>query len=281
MGISARCLLFLIHSGWIFPALAQPIDARDHLMFPVNPPRKVSPNRMPADRLFAPPRVPYSLPLRQPDKNPQLKISSAELTQDGSGVQELSVSVSRLGSTEFKASDVHVAVYFFEFDETGEIEVTGSKTVSNWTSPPVDWKEGPDEKLVLRCPVPAVDSGRTSAGWVVQVLLEDRLQDVLSSSQEFLSQISTPWVPRVGAWGSPRQMLRHPDESERFLAAYKDFQAAKQAFARGDLIEAKETADKVVEGLTILQKESPAWQAQVVAYRLKTAQTLLAEIDAK
>jgi hypothetical protein len=274
------CLFVPFLAGGFSAAVGQPIDARNELIFPVNPPRKASPDRMPARSPVRGPQMPWSLPADEPDANPQLKISGAELAEDASGNQELSLSVSHLGAVGFDPSKVRVMAYFFERDEEGRVELSGSKIVSQWASPPIDWKDAVSEKLVLQYPGPADDSGRKFAGWLILVSLENRLQDVRGSSPEFLSRL-------VAARGQLLTQGLRPtpsdgaEASERFLAAYKGFQAAERAFLQGSLPEAKEAVDRVIAGLTSLQKENPGWQPQVVAYRLKSAQTLLAAIEAK
>jgi hypothetical protein len=280
VSVFARRLIFLISPGLILQAAAgQPIDARNELIFPVNPPRKASPNRVPVIPPFRWPLA-WTLPADEPDANPQLKISGAELAEDASGNRELSLSVSHLGTVGFDPSKVRVMVHFFERDEEGRVELSGSKIVSQWASPPIDWEDAVSEKLVLQYPGPAGDSGRKYAGWLVLVSLENRLQDVRGSSPQFLSrmvaaggQLLTQGLPPIPSAGT--------EESERFLAAYKSFQAAERAFLRGSFTEAKEAVDSVISSLKVLQKENPGWQPQVVAYRLKSAQTLLAAIEAK
>ena len=69
-----------------------------------------------------------------------------------------------------------VHVFFYERDETGQIQLTNSQVVTEWISPPVDWSNNEPE-LLNAIYTPAANPAFTYAGYVVGIYYKNDLQD--------------------------------------------------------------------------------------------------------
>lgn len=69
-----------------------------------------------------------------------------------------------------------VHVFFYERDETGQIQLTNSQVLTEWISPPIDWSNNEPE-LLNAVYTPAATPGLTYAGYVVGIYYKDDLQD--------------------------------------------------------------------------------------------------------
>lgn len=278
-------LLLSIQASFVLVASAQPIDARDELIFPVNPPRSASPDKKSniVTKPFPFQSSPSSgVPTALPEK-PDLKITKAEMSETDAETKELKATVSYLSSNKLVPSDVRVMCYIYESDPDGNISITSSKIVPNWSSPPIDWVGSTDEELTLQYKGPIANSGLKYAGCALGIYLGDHLQDAWASTPTLLSQFpfpATQQLVRSAPLGTPAPQ-KSPSESDRFLAAYKLFQETERSVQAGEFIKAKETIKEALSVLVTLQRDNPAWEPLVVEYRIASAKKLLAKIEEK
>jgi len=73
-------------------------------------------------------------------------------------------------------------VFFYERDETGAVQLTESKSSTQWISPPVDWSDNEPEILDVTYvlpvgPAPNESPERQFVGYVVAIFYNGELQD--------------------------------------------------------------------------------------------------------
>jgi len=117
----------------------------------------------------------------------RLGVVDTKLRDGSPGTKVLRIAIkSRPGST-VDTREMKLHVFFYEQDEAGEIQLTESKVVSQWISPPVNWSDNEPELLDVTYILP--DSslpgsaasngspGRQYAGYIVGVYYNGELQD--------------------------------------------------------------------------------------------------------
>ena len=267
----------------LIAAFGQPIDARNELMFPINPPRNVSPDKRTnvipkAFSVATPPSpgTPATLPLQ-----PEFKITKAEVNETTSDTKELRATISHMSSKKLSPSDIQVMCFFYESNQNGDIFIATSKVEPTWVSPPVDWSESATEDLILRNSAPPQTSDLKYSGCAIGIYLGHQLQDTWATNPGLLSKFPFPENQQTYDGISPITPKQSHSESDKFLAAYKNFQKAQGFVQAGDLNKAKEVIKEVISVLVALQEESPDWQPQVVEYRVASAKKLLAKIEEK
>jgi tetratricopeptide (TPR) repeat protein len=112
------------------------------------------------------------------------------------GSKILGVAVKSLPGVEVNGDKVKILAYFYEKTEDGAIELTESKIVAQWMSPPIDWAENEPELLDLQYTLPGSDAeglpGRTYAGYVVGLYYNGELQDFRSDPASLAKQYPLP-----------------------------------------------------------------------------------------
>jgi len=108
--------------------------------------------------------------------------------RDGSpGTKVLRVAIKSRQKTMVDTRQMKLHVFFYEQDEAGEIQLTESKVVSQWISPPVNWADNEPELLDVTYILPDSDlpgsaasngsPGRKFVGYIVGVYYNGELQD--------------------------------------------------------------------------------------------------------
>jgi len=108
--------------------------------------------------------------------------------RDGSpGTKVLRVAIKSRPGTTVDTRQMKLHVFFYEQDESGEIQLTDSQVVSQWISPPVNWADNEPELLDVTYILPdstlpgsAASSGspgRKFVGYIVGVYYDGELQD--------------------------------------------------------------------------------------------------------
>lgn len=170
----------------LLTALAQPIDARDSLVYPTNPPKPVFPKQG-----FAP-----TSPVPQvtgPTTPTIFKIEKSDIFEAKAGQKELRASFIHSGSEPIDTADIKVVMYIYDSDAAGNLSLSESKVESEWTSGTVDWREDKNEEtLALRFTAPPVDAGKKYSGYVLGIYYKDQLQDSRASSPDLLQKYPLP-----------------------------------------------------------------------------------------
>jgi tetratricopeptide (TPR) repeat protein len=102
---------------------------------------------------------------------------------DKRGMKTLSVAVKSLPNAKVVGDQVKILAYFYEQTEDGGVDITTSKIVSQWMSPPIDWADDEPELLDLQYTLPGNEDGlpgRKYAGYVVGLYYKGELQDFRS-----------------------------------------------------------------------------------------------------
>jgi len=140
-----------VQACFFVTALAQPIDARDELILPMNPPKKASPahGTLPApQKVLSIPVAPSNTPTKLPAK-PAFQITNTEVKGGDTETMEIRTTISRLSSKLSNPSEVRVICHVYESDAAGKIFTTQSQVNSSWTSPPIDSSQKPCLSLLL------------------------------------------------------------------------------------------------------------------------------------
>lgn len=125
-----------------------------------------------------------------------LGIVNVRVKDDKRGMKTLSVAVKSLPDVKIVGDQVKILAYFYEQTEDGEVDITTSKIVAQWMSPPIDWAEDEPELLDLQYTLPAAEDGvpgRKYAGYVVGLYYKGELQDFRSDPAALHTQFPLPF----------------------------------------------------------------------------------------
>ncbi|MDX2079903.1 MAG: tetratricopeptide repeat protein [Terrimicrobiaceae bacterium] len=121
----------------------------------------------------------------QPGSN--LGIVDTRLRDGNPGTKALRVAIKSRPGSDIDTRQMKLHVFFYEQDEAGDVQLTESKVVSQWISPPVNWADNEPELLDVTYILPDSDlpgsalsnglPGRTYAGYIVGVYYNNELQD--------------------------------------------------------------------------------------------------------
>ncbi len=125
-----------------------------------------------------------------------LGIVNVRIKDDKRGMKTLSVAVKSLPNAEIVGDQVKILAYFYEKTDDGEVDITTSKIVPQWMSPPIDWAENEPELLDLQYALPGNEDGgpsRKYAGYVVGLYYKGELQDFRSDPAQLARDFPLPF----------------------------------------------------------------------------------------
>jgi len=131
-----------------------------------------------------------------------LGIVDARLRDGSPGTKVLRVAIKARPGTTVDTRQMKLHVFFYEKDDAGDIQLTESKVVSQWISPPVNWADNEPEVLDVTYILP--DSslpgsassngspGRTFAGYIVGIYYNSELQDTRADPGNLAKKFPLP-----------------------------------------------------------------------------------------
>ena len=105
-----------------------------------------------------------------------LGIIETRLSDAPKGAKNLRISIKASPNQSIARRRVTVHVFFYERDQTGQIQLTNSEVLTEWISPPVDWSNNEPE-LLNAVYTPPAKSNFTYDGYVVGIYYKNDLQD--------------------------------------------------------------------------------------------------------
>ena len=128
-----------------------------------------------------------------------LGIVDARLRDGTPGTKVLRIAIKARPGLTIDTRKMKLHVFFYEKDETGEVMLTESKVVSQWISPPVDWKDNEPELLDVTYTLPesgpAAGSGtpgRQFVGYIVGIYYTGELQDTRADPGPLVKKFPLP-----------------------------------------------------------------------------------------
>ena len=111
-----------------------------------------------------------------------LGIVDARMRDGTPGTKVLRVAIKARPGLTVDTRQMKLHAFFYEKDETGEIQQTDSKVGSQWISPPIDWKDNEPELVDLTYTLPEGATsngtpGRQFVGYIVGIFYNGELQD--------------------------------------------------------------------------------------------------------
>ncbi|MFA7234288.1 MAG: hypothetical protein WC076_09265 [Terrimicrobiaceae bacterium] len=131
-----------------------------------------------------------------------LGIVDARLRDGSPGTKVLRVAIKARPGTTVDTRQMKLHVFFYEKDEAEDIQLTESKVVSQWISPPVNWADNEPELLDVTYILP--DStlpgsaasngspGRTFVGSIVGIYYNSELQDTRADPGNLAKKFPLP-----------------------------------------------------------------------------------------
>lgn len=131
-----------------------------------------------------------------------LGIVDSKLRDGSPGTKVLRIAIKSRPGTTVDTREMKLHVFFYEKDEAGEIQLTESKVVSQWISPPVNWADNEPELLDVTYILP--DSslpgsaasngspGRQFVGFIVGIYYNGELQDTRADPGALAKQFPLP-----------------------------------------------------------------------------------------
>ena len=105
-----------------------------------------------------------------------LGIIETRLSDAPKGAKNLRISIKARPNQSIDSRQMAVHVFFYERDQSGQIQLTNSEVLTEWISPPVDWSNNEPE-LLNAVYTPPAKSDFTYAGYVVGIYYKNDLQD--------------------------------------------------------------------------------------------------------
>jgi len=109
-----------------------------------------------------------------------LGIVDVRLSDIKIGQKGMQIAIKSRESSAINVRDVKILVFFYEETAEGEVNLTESKPIVQWVSPPIDWADNEPELIKLQYTTPGEDTGRKYFGYVVGVYYNNELQDFRS-----------------------------------------------------------------------------------------------------
>ncbi len=116
-----------------------------------------------------------------------LGITDTRLRDGSPGTKVLRIAIKARPKTNVDTRQMKLHVFFYEQDESGEIQLTESQVASQWISPPVNWADNEPELLDVTYILPDSNlpgsaasngsPGRKFVGYIVGVYYNGELQD--------------------------------------------------------------------------------------------------------
>ncbi len=117
------------------------------------------------------------------------------------GVKGLKVAVKARPNSTIDVKDVKLLAFFYEQTEDGDVQLTESKVVPQWLSPPIDWAGNDFELLELQYTTPDASgdtSGRKYFGYVVGIYYKNELQDFRADPGKLAKDFPLPLYLKQG-----------------------------------------------------------------------------------
>ncbi|PTX93087.1 hypothetical protein DB345_15775 [Spartobacteria bacterium LR76] len=117
------------------------------------------------------------------------------------GIKGLKVAVKARPGSTINVKDVKLLAFFYEQTEDGEVQLTESKVVPQWLSPPIDWAGNDFELLELQYTTPDASgdaSGRKYFGYVVGIYYNNELQDFRADPGKLAKDFPLPLYLKQG-----------------------------------------------------------------------------------
>ncbi|MEI8293675.1 MAG: hypothetical protein WCG66_06740 [bacterium] len=105
-----------------------------------------------------------------------LGIVDTRLSDSPKGSKTLRISIKARPNQSIDPRQMAVHVFFYERDQTGQVQLTNSEVLTEWISQPVDWSNNEPE-LLNAVYTPPAKSAFTYAGYVVGIYYKNDLQD--------------------------------------------------------------------------------------------------------
>lgn len=126
-----------------------------------------------------------------------LGIVDSRLRDGAPGAKMLRIAIKSQPGTGIDTRQMKLHVFFYEKDEAGETLLTESKVVSQWISPPVDWKDNEPELLDVTYTLPEGSASNGSAarhfvGYIVGIYYNGELQDTRSDPGSLVKKFPLP-----------------------------------------------------------------------------------------
>jgi len=116
-----------------------------------------------------------------------LGITDTRLRDGSPGIKILRIAIKARPKISVDTRQMKLHVFFYEQDESGEVQLTESQVVSQWISPPVNWADNEPELLDVTYILPDSNlpgsaaangsPGRKFVGYIVGVYYNGELQD--------------------------------------------------------------------------------------------------------
>jgi formylglycine-generating enzyme required for sulfatase activity len=119
------------------------------------------------------------------------KIIETHLSELPKGAKTLRISTKPGSDQKIDPCKMQLHLYFYERDRTGQIQLTKSQVVTEWTSPPIDWSNNEPE-LLNATYKPAANSKSSYAGYVTGVYYEGILQDLRADPEALAGEHPLP-----------------------------------------------------------------------------------------
>ncbi len=117
------------------------------------------------------------------------------------GVKGLKVAVKARPNSTIDVKDVKLLAFFYEQTDDGDVQLTDSKVVPQWLSPPIDWAGNDFELLELQYTTPDASgdtSGRKYMGYVVGIYYKNELQDFRADPGKLAKDYPLPLYLKQG-----------------------------------------------------------------------------------
>jgi serine/threonine protein kinase len=119
-----------------------------------------------------------------------LSIVETNLSASNDGKKALQISIKSRSGVSIDSAQVRLHIFFYEKDSSGNIKPTESKIITEWISPPVNWRDNKPELLSAIYTPPG--GGLEYLGYVVGIYYKGELESTRSNPISLISAHPLP-----------------------------------------------------------------------------------------
>lgn len=133
----------------------------------------------------------------RPLAGPSLSVGDVQLRDGAAGTKVLQIATKANPGSSIDARNLKLQVFFYEKDEKGEVQLTGSKASAKWITPPVNWMDDEPESAEVTYTLPDntgpfATPGHQFAGYVTGIYYNGKLQDMRAEPDSLAEKFPLP-----------------------------------------------------------------------------------------
>ena len=209
----------------------------------------------------------------------QFRIQNVLIEEEKDGARIFRVQIKKLSAGQPDLRKLGVKLRIWERSPNGSLVLANAESPPEWDTLSVEWEDSQTEDLLLDWKGPEPGGGNTYSGFSAEIIYDNRLQHSWSTSPELLTDLLA--VEALDA-----DKLRYHSRPERqFYEATRSISEIRESKSPRNRQSDVEELKAIIKTLEMLATKYPEpnrsakWDPSTVAYILREARTLLADLS--